>query len=134
MHISQKYKTKICHNFNLKGFCKYGSRCHYLHLSDSPTHEEGLKTRSNSEESDCSKSSSSEKNTKMWSKLTHNKRIELIQTLGFDYSIRYFDLHDRSSSRLLQMLNSNENEEEDESWMFEKEIRRGPVAAKKYSL
>ena len=34
----------------------------------------------------------------------------------------------------MQMLNSNENEEDSESWMFEEVERRNPVAAKKYSL
>ena len=88
IHISQKYKTKVCYNFSIKGFCSYGSRCHYLHLA-TQEEDDGLKTRSNSEESDSSKSCRSEKNNKLWSKMTHNKRIELIQNLGFDYSIRY---------------------------------------------
>lgn len=88
MHISLKYKTRPCINFTKKGFCSYGNRCHYLHI-EADLEEEGKKTRSNSEESNSSKSSVSEKGNKLWHRLTHNKRIELIQTLGFDYSIRY---------------------------------------------
>ncbi|XP_042450631.1 zinc finger CCCH domain-containing protein 14-like [Zingiber officinale] len=29
-HIS-KFKTKICDNFRVKGFCSYGNRCHFAH-------------------------------------------------------------------------------------------------------
>jgi hypothetical protein len=90
-HLSQKYKTKLCINFSLKGYCSYGSRCHYLHAArdDHEDGDGGQTTRSNSEDSECSQPSCPEHTGSRWMRLSHNKRIELIQTLGFDYSIRY---------------------------------------------
>lgn len=95
-HLRQNYKTKSCINFAIKGFCPYGARCHYIHEAPilKELTDDGQKTRSNSEESDSSRSSDSCKiNNNLWSRMTHNKRIQLIQTLGFDYSIRYFPFY-----------------------------------------
>ena len=68
--------------------------------------------------------------------MSHNKRIELIQNLGFDYQIRYYVTDFRSSSRLMQLLRSNESEESwEDAWMFEeRSIDIVEPVGKKYSL
>lgn len=35
MHINLHYKSKICKQFFENGFCPYGTRCQYLHNSQS---------------------------------------------------------------------------------------------------
>lgn len=35
-HISKKYKTKVCLNFEKTGCCRYGDRCQFLHLVTKP--------------------------------------------------------------------------------------------------
>ena len=79
------YKTKPCLNFTSKGYCPYGTRCHYQHIaSPSP---EVRPIRSNSEGAKPSLPCNNTKTSLLWS-MGHNKRIELIQTLGLDFSIR----------------------------------------------
>ena len=139
MHIRQNYRTKPCLNFTIKGCCPYGSRCHYLHepiIHVEEKEDGGQTTRSNSEESVSSRSSRCDKTHSFWSRMSHNKRIELIQNLGFDYQIRYYVTDFRSSSRLMQLLRSNESEESwEDAWMFEERpIDIVEPVGKKYSL
>jgi hypothetical protein len=94
MHIGPNYKTKICINFSNKGYCTYGDRCQYLHCNSDygENEEDGRLTRSNSAESNSSSQNNiAKKNVKGWQAFSHNKQVELIQTLGLDFAIRLID-------------------------------------------
>ena len=80
------YKTKPCLNYTAKGFCPYGTRCHYQHIAP-PSETATRPIRSNSEGAKPALPSNNTKTTMLWT-MSHNKRIELIQTLGLDFTVR----------------------------------------------
>lgn len=89
--VPPNYRTKPCINFTNKGFCTYGERCQYLHLPARPD-DDGQKTRSSSEESASSRDSHRHAPTpsplRLWERLSHHRRVQVIQELGLDFAVR----------------------------------------------